>query len=607
MRSIVYTAGFFLFLYSLLATSVSYFAANSPFYGYEFFWSLPILFFIGLLVRERKFIFKYSPSVLLDNLDFFAVLAALLALRFYFLEHVSIWLDEDFQAVAAWKSYPVAAGVAQHQPPGDFVFTSMGLLVSNYSVWGLRLHAALFSSLAGATLYALAKKFSASRTVALLCVLFYSLHHVVFRYGFEARPISYGLFLELLFFAAVYTECRVIAQKDQPPQPWSASLSAIAFLYLCSVGLQPGFIVVLTIGFFALLSVFRREYLIVFLRLALGLLCFLPLQLAIFLNAPPRFTRGFSVIGFFDEIRWENFNFLYKFLMPVGYVSVAGVLLYFLWSAFRRKKPELLLLFLFYIAIFFPLTLIPFFRSHISWHLNHYYLISILPPLFLLFSALWGATKVGRLRWALPSAIIPVVLFAGFAPFYQFVNVGRDLELERQDLKGAYSEIRKNALNSDLTLSFCLSEGSCPDRAIGKKLYRLPPPSNADEPSVAIYAHALRATPQPQNIFFVHNEPWSQGVTGLKHLFSSPNLASIYKVSSNENLALAVIDFFEGPVRAGLADNKMYSEAVAYLVASYDYLGDEKSKLHYLNLYKKMALPEGQNAYLNELLRPPGE
>ena len=586
-----------------MATAISYFTAVSELHRYEFFWFLPLFLFFGLFLRERQILFNFSTSVFRDNLDFFVVLIALFALRLYFLEHFSVWLDEDSQAAAAWRYSPLAAGVVQHQPPGDLVLTKLGLLVSDYSVWGLRIHSAIFSSLAGATLYALAKKFSGSRLVALLCALFYSTHHVVFRYGFEARPISYGLFLELLFFAAVYAECQAITTQDRSRQPWSASLSAVTFLYLCSLGMQPVFIVGLTVGFFALVSCFRREFLAVFLKLFFGLLASLPIQIVLLRDSPPRFTRGVSIIRFFDEFKFENFIFLNKFLLPVGYVSASGVLVYFLWCAFRRKKLDPLLVYLLYIAIFFPLTAIPFFKSHISWPLNHYYLISILPPLFLLFSALWGAMAVGWFRRFWLPTMVPVILFALFAPYYKFVNVGRDLELERQDIKGAYASIREISSINDLVLSFCITDRECQDSLVGKKLYHLAPPSNSEIASVAIYAQALRSASQPPNIFFVHNEQWSQGVTGLKHLFSSHNWASVYKISGHGNIALAVIDFFEGPVKAGLAEGKLYSEAVAYLVASYDSLGDQKNMQHYLNLYKNMAHPESQIGYLNDMLR----
>ena len=585
-----------------MATTISFFTATTPRYGYEFLWPMLLLFFFCVFVRERRILFQFSSRIFSDNRDFFVVLIGLLALRFYFIEHISVWLDEDFQASLAWKNYPTAAGVIEHQPPGDMIFTKIGLLISNYGVWGLRFHAAVFSALAGSTLYVLAKKFSGSRWLALLCVLFFSTHHLVFKYGFEARPISYGLFLELLFFATLYIECKMATQKDPLLLPWSASLSAITFLYLCSVGLQPGFIVVLTIGFFALVSYFRREYLSIFLRLLFGLLSFLPIQLVLLRDSPPRFTRGLSIFRFFSEFKRENFLFLNMYLMPIGYFCAIGSLGYFLWCALRRQKTELFFVYLLYISIFFPLILVPFFISHVDWTLNDYYLISILPPLFLLLAYLWGFITIGWWRRYWLPLLVPLVLFAGFAPFYAFVNKERDLAIERQDLKGAYESVRENALSTDLTLSFCLADRYCPDWAIAKRLYRLPPPSDEETISVFIYAQALRATPQPQNIFFVYNAEWSHGEPGFKNLFSTHNWAPIYKVPGNGNLALAVINFFEGPVKAGLAENKVYTEALAFLVASYDFLGDEKNKLHYLSIYKKQAHPEAQSDYLNQLL-----
>ena len=131
-------------------------------------WLFTILVILFLIRHKTKNTpFPLTRGLILENKDAVLVFLAILAVRIFYIQDRSVWLDEDAQSNAAVTNYFMSGGAGHHQPPSDFVFTRAGVLLSGFSVWGLRFHSALFSSLAAMSLYFFVKHFSRSFLLAL--------------------------------------------------------------------------------------------------------------------------------------------------------------------------------------------------------------------------------------------------------------------------------------------------------------------------------------------------------------------------------------------------------------------------------------------------------
>lgn len=601
---IVYLTGLLMTCYLILATGLGYFTHSQEFQIEEYYW--PILLFLAFIffLFDIKILKSFSNFKIRKYLDIIAVFFILLITRLWFVNEASVWLDEHIQALYSTTLLPVAAGAIQHQPPGDMVLTHLGLWVSGYSVLGLRFHACLFSALAGATLFGLTRYFSGSRVFGLLCMFFFSIHHIIFKNGYLARPVSFGLFMELLFFSALFLQIKQISEKR--PAQNNLYLSGITVIYLSSLGFQPPFIVGLSVLFFAILSYFKREYLKTTGLILIGLAVFIPLQIFIINLSPPRFTltTGLNLSRTFEELKYVNFEVLRIYVNPIGYICMALLFLYVVMLFYKSKSADFNTAFIFFLTLLFPLIAIPYFKAHVAWELLDHYLVSILPLLFLFFSVLWGHLLISKQKWPWISSLLSICIFVLVAKTYVYKDRYGLLVNEHQDLKSAYKTVRENMGQDDLVLSFCLnSENFCAQWLIGKPFYFKENPIDlAKTSSVEVYRKALAAGTIGKNIFFLYQNEWSALDPGAKNRVGKFNKVMVYKVPTDSNPAKAVIDFFSPYVESGLAEHKLYPEALAYLIASYDYLGNDKEKTKLLSIFKNeksQSTPE--NWYLDKL------
>jgi hypothetical protein len=558
------------------------------------------LLFLYSIKKEKAYnIFSHRSSY-----EMLGVFLFLLAVRLWFIDDISVWLDEVINAEKSFENYPLFAGALQHQPPADAALIGLGLWVSNISVWGLRIHTCIASALAGTVLYGLSKHLSKSRVIAVGTVLFFSFQHLVFRYGFEARPISLGLFLELMFIAAVIVQ----TQKDTS---WRESLylPAMTFLYLSSLGLQPAFLVGTSIVFFLIISLFNKIYFKTSVLIFAGLLMYLPNQIVIFAVAPNRFPSGefFNVSKMLQQLNIENFAVLTPFCVPWAYICAVMLLLYVMRIIRKKISINLFTGYLIFVCIGFPFTLIPYFVSHIKWDLNDHYLISELPLLFLLFSSLWGYIFESKNFVKKPASfknfydfnrmiksvgwkreILAASVFAFASTTYDFKDKHHFTAIERQDLKSAYRLIEESRSEQDLVLSLCLTERKfCPGWLLAEQFYLKDTPRNlSNDFSVTIYFKSVKKKKPIKNIIFLYNQMWSVPDLGTQYRIGNFNGVSVYKIPVEKNAAESVVNFLAPIVIGAASDNVIYPQGLAYLLASYSLLGDLTNEDKMLEIYK---------------------
>lgn len=589
--------------YSTFATLIYFFlGATFPFNFYEVTW-------IGLLFVQVISIFYFQRHVMFgpierpnlkDNLDLLVVFAFILIARLLMFDVISVWLDEEVQAFSVMHFYPVQAGALQHQPPLDMLFTKLGLLVGNTSIWGLRMHAVIFSSLAATLLYWLLKNISKSMLVAFVLTLYFSFHRYTVQFGFEARPISLGLYSEVLFLGLMFCALR----KEQIN---FAFLSCGTFLYLSSLGMQPVYVVVISLLFLLVLVGFDRSYFKSFLSVLIGFLLFLPLQIVILFNSPPRIVgiSEFSLTRFLEQFTLQNFSFLSLYFIPWGVIAAVSFLAVLFYQLKDKKwVPELTQLFYcgFVIVIFSGFS-IAFFKSHIAWGLQEYYLISVLPLLFVAVAVAFSVIKEKKYL----KKVIFILLSLIFVGSYNWANFA--ILNQRENIKDAYKFLKNQKQPSDLVLSLCLGPVNWASASLrGSVFYNDDPnlsmASKLDsmfKNSGEIYSTALIAKKEMNAIYFLYYADLSDLSLKLDGDISEEKLRNlkIFKIKSDKNdMAGAVIEFMK-PIVDQAAQNKViYVQAIDYLVRSYEYKNDLKNVEKYVKLYKENK-KESSSEYLD--------
>lgn len=176
-----------------------------------------------------KFFSKISPRFL----EWFALLVILLSgafLRFYQLEYKSLWIDEIGQVVAAQGGFLQAIqGAVQHvaAPPLDYVVTWLMLQLGRNGIvtseFVLRFPAVCWGILAIVFGYALAKRITRSKLIALLTAYFIAFAPLLIRFSQEMRFYALSILLSL---ALVY----LFVRAWQKPNGAAWTIFAIVLL-----------------------------------------------------------------------------------------------------------------------------------------------------------------------------------------------------------------------------------------------------------------------------------------------------------------------------------------------------------------------------------------
>jgi hypothetical protein len=76
---------------------------------------------------------------------------------------------------------------------------------------------------------------------------------------------------------------------------------------------------------------------------------------------------------------------------------------------------------------------------------------------------------------------------------------------------------------------------------------------------------------------------------------------SVYKIPVDQDAATSVARFIEPLITPSLNSGVIFPEALAYLVASYDHLGDQTMKSKFLGIYKSRPSNIKNNLYLDRI------
>lgn len=391
---------------------------------YEIYYLVSLSVFYTLYLFRGRLRLKNNSEKYFSksSIEFILVFSVILIFRFYCLPYVSLYFDETLQASMAYLYGPVEAGYWQHQPPLDMVFTRVAISLFNNSVWALRMHAMIFSGLAGTCLYFTIKKLTTSKFTAAMWTLIFVTQFYNLQFGSSARPISLGIFFEILFLTLILDRVSPRPLLNLYVDP--VVISCLTFLSMLSVGMQPPVFIGFALGILFLISFHNRQlWSSTFIPISLGYLAALPIIWGSIRLSPPRFTKhhGIDISAIIEAISFDNYwNALAPVTNFLGVFFLTTCSIYLGYSLFRKRlKFDLDLALLFSVAILFSMFLVPFFVSHIDWAANPYYFIFVYPPI-VIGSALLSTRLTNRFELSQKkpfiSGIIALLIF-GFVNF----------------------------------------------------------------------------------------------------------------------------------------------------------------------------------------------
>lgn len=617
MGLFTYIAGLIYLAYLVVMTLIGYsLFPTGQFTVYESVWVIAILALACITYfQTRKEAVPLSRLLTLKNYDVCLVFLALLFVRLFYLQDRSVWLDEDAQGAASVTNYFVSGGAGHHQPPSDFVFTRVGVLLSDFKVWGLRFHSALFSSLAAASLYFFVKRQSRSHLLALGLSFLFAFHVVVVKFGFEARPISHGLFLEILFLMAFFSVLKSPDKSYLADKTWF--LSVLTFLYLCSLGMQPVFVIggALVFSFFYGLKN-RRVVKKVLHPLFIGFIAYLPIQYATYKLADARFTKVglFNMDAFLNQLSLLHYSMVAPYIQPFLLSFIILSLIYFTTALYKRSLhigPDF---FFFFVAAFFSIVLMAYFDSHIAWYLQDYYLVSVLPlsimSLAVSFRQAGTFIKLNSKYALAASAAILTLCSIGY-PLGPFRNLPDTYA--QNDMKGALSFVERDAKKNPLILALCFS----PEKVwcapfIPAEKYYLSQNGGADVVLANTSMDFLRTVNNFDDIgdvYFIYYNSWSGPAP--KELPSDNKIASffgvdIYKTAGGVNRFQNIIGFLKPAFDEHLKKGRLHSYTLEYILFAYDKMGNKPMLLKYLKIFSDFQGEKFQTGYIKSLLEKNG-
>lgn len=620
MADIFYSTLIVFYFYAGWALLARYFLIPT-YYGFakaEILW--PLLFFIVLVatyLSEKKDIRRVlRRDVLKKNLLFFLVFIGLFIIRFININKVSLWLDEDGQFRSAFRVYPLYGSAGEQQPPLDYQFTAVAVWFLGFSAWAQRLHAALFSALSGALLFEWCRRILKSSWSALVLTIFYAFQFVVVQYGYEARPISLALFLEVLFLHRIY--CVLQPEADDFYQSKTWSLTAVSFLYLCSVGMQPPVIVICTLFYLGLVWLFKRQHKQEFLAVARGFLFFLPIQIFITSMSGRYFKKpnGLGILDFLNEVKLDNYWAIQDYFLPIGFLAILLAILFLGRDLIRRRIRDWSSLYFFVTLMIFSSALLPLLRSRVDIFITQRYFVSCLPLIIILFCLQWKnlVELLGKYRNLIGSILI-TLLGIGAIPYYRFGPLTNlETVYKREDLRGLYAEIKKIQPDTEksLLLTTGLNElGWYPQIPLTKFFYYKKLDKNKiyelSDSSLSDYERALQKEDlRFEDVFIIHYMSWSQESLSEQNRVTFLQGLELYHIhlEKGQSPARAVADFLEPVAKKAESEGKFYISPIEYLWASYLFLHDESKINEYKNLYLKNRSSQNKSEYIEGQLDP---
>lgn len=337
--------------------------------------------------------FKTSDTAIFAIFVFFVTF-----LTSFFVLNASGLATDELNHIYLLKRYSIVrSGYWQQNPPLLGLFVSPLLNWIEGSAWVVRLPSALFGSLASVCFLLILRQMKLSIFLAALFTILFACHPVVEIYRREARPVSLGLFLLLLFLMAIKS-----AESERFSFSSLTRVYCSLFLAVFAIGFQP-LALGAGVGFYSLLSAIRDpKYLRLSFCLLVPVVLFIPIQQEI-LNSSPVNIRSFF-LGDIGPLVARQFRFeTYASVLEYFVFPYMPLMIPFLISGPRYWGPVLSYLFgnsNFQLLMICLITLIffflPFFHAYSNGNFQVYYLL-IIYPIVLLFVA-WFWARLSELK-----------------------------------------------------------------------------------------------------------------------------------------------------------------------------------------------------------------
>ena len=444
---------------------------------------LLIVFLITLSISSIKHCFR---TYQLNKIDLFLTVTLLvigLCTRIYRITDKSLWLDESTAIAEIFGYYYhklpftqiVDIAAIDQQPPLDYFFEAMGLLLFGESVLGARIHAAVFGTLTIVVVYLLLKLLTKSQFFSFLGSMLAILHPLLIYYSQEGRPYATAVFFMVLYLFSIFN----YFLKSQKKQDLHLIFSTQTLL-LFVVGLQPPILIfVLTI---LSLILFKHSLHLLFIAICSGII-YLPYFVNIVKHSLSYFyqdtiTIQFSLKNlknyFFDYyphiLEYTMINYQWWFFV---FSAVALILIGIDWLKRKKIAKKDKVFILINLSLFLFICIIIFaFHFAIDWLLQERYTI-FLVPLFILslilslqrivnctpFEKLISKRKY-RNFLSLLFLSFPIWLNIQHLPnFYGHLN---SVISHRPNWKKIYQYIKEESTAKDVAMAFSL-EGTIKD------------------------------------------------------------------------------------------------------------------------------------------------
>ena len=528
-----------------------------------------IVFLITLSVSSLKHCFKIYQ---LNKIDLFLIIILPvigLCTRIYRITDKSLWRDEAAVIAEIFGYYYhkmpfiqiVDIAAIDQQPPLDYFFETMGLLLFGESVLGARIHAVVFGTLTIVVIYLLLKLLTKSQFFSFLGSMLAISHPLLIYYSQEGRPYATAVFFMVLYLFSIFN----YFLKSQKKQDLYLIFSTQTLL-LFVIGLQPPILIfVLTISS---LILFKHSLHLLFTAICSGII-----YLPYFINIVKHSLRYFYQDTITTQFSLKNlknhfFDFYPKILEDtminyqwwlLVFSAVALILIGIDWLKRKKIAKEDKVFILINLSLFLFICIIIFaFYFAIDWGLKKRYAI-FLVPLFILslilslqrivnctpFEKLISKRKY-RNFLSLLFLSFPIWLNIQHLPnFYGHLN---SIIPHRPNWKKIYQYIKEESTTKDVAMAFSL-KGTIKDWGYsGLVLHR-------------VYLHSEKNEKERKGSAYIYDEyDDTNFVKDLQNLISKRKnveniFISIFYTGENERARLIkrlessgiLVGFIEGP------------------------------------------------------------
>ncbi len=328
------------------------------------------------------------------------ILLASFLLRLHYIEHRSVWMDEDRQAnyaLKGWQNLDLVKDFAgQAQPPTDLWFQSVGLTNVGISKTGVRIHALLLGVLSALLFYLMMTQLVNNRWAVWLSSAIFVFHPWLVRYSQEGRPIATGIFFAILY---LWMLLRFLAAERKE----AGYIRALVFFFiaqtwfLLSVGFQP-LVFLLTSSVALLPMLFRKESFRKVLSIYVsGLFSFalfypvlnvtLQINARVYLKQETLLERMLSLLKNIFSISFETYysyfeplvkHFEIFFILAFG-LGIAGYILAL--RSEKRNTVSRLAPYLFIFILLYPIFFQAVFKTMIRYEVSIRYYLTFAPVL----------------------------------------------------------------------------------------------------------------------------------------------------------------------------------------------------------------------------------